>query len=154
MPEYIVVHSEEEYAAAGKLFMEYAQWLSIDLSFQHFEEELKELKEMYNPKVGGIILCKEENNYVACVALRRIDNETAELKRMYVQPAQQHKGIGKQLLLNAVQLAENCNYKFIRLDTLNTMAPAMNLYRQNGFYEIPPYYFNPQTTAVFFEKKL
>jgi putative acetyltransferase len=154
MPEYIVVHSEEEYTAAAKLFMEYAQWLSIDLSFQHFEEELKELKEMYKPNAGGIILCKEESNYVACVAVRRIDNETAELKRMYVQPVQQHKGIGKQLLLNAVQLAKNCNYKFIRLDTLNTMAPAMNLYRQNGFYEIAPYYFNPQTTAVFFEKKL
>ncbi len=154
MPEYSIAHSEEEYAAAAKLFMEYAQWLSIDLSFQHFEEELKELKEMYNPNDGGIILCKEENKYVACVAVRRIDNETAELKRMYVQSSQQHKGIGKQLLLNALQLAKDCNYKLIRLDTLNTMTPAMNLYRQNGFYEIPPYYFNPQDTAVFFEKKL
>ncbi len=154
MLEYILANTEEDYKAAAKLFMEYAQSLSIDLSFQHFEEELQELKEMYGPQVGGIILCKEENNYVACVAVRKINDEIAEMKRMYVQPTQQGKGIGKVLLQKAIALAKDHQYKFMRLDTLNTMIPAISLYKQNGFYEIPPYYFNPEKIAVYFEKEL
>jgi len=107
---------------------------------------------MYNATDGGIILCKEDNNFIACVALRRREAKIAELKRMYVQPAHQHKGIGKVLLEKAIALAQSCNYEYIRLDTLNHMTPAINLYKKYGFYEIAPYYFNPVATAVYFEK--
>jgi hypothetical protein len=34
------------------------------------------------------------------------------------------------------------------------MLPAMNLYIKNGFKEIPAYYYNPEPTAVYFEKTL
>ncbi len=154
MPEYLIANTDEEYKSAAILFKEYAEWLAIDLSFQHFEEELQQLKEMYSAPAGGIILCKEENNFIGCVAIRKITNEAGELKRMYVQPNHQHKGVGKMLLLKAIELAKQCNYSLLRLDTLNYMTPAMNLYKQNGFYEIAPYYFNPNKTAVYFEKKI
>jgi GNAT superfamily N-acetyltransferase len=109
---------------------------------------------MYNPKDGGIILCKENTQFVACVALRRIDATTCELKRMYVQPGQQGKGIGKTLLEKSLQLAKDCSYFFMRLDTLNDMLPAISLYKAKGFYEIPAYYYNPDERAVFYELKL
>ena len=151
MPEYLLAESDETYSAAAILFAEYAAWLAIDLSFQHFNEELASLKKMYTPAVGGIILCREENKYIACVAIRKIDNETAELKRMFVQPAYQQKGIGKIMLKKSVELARQLGYKRIRLDTLNYMSAAMNLYKGSGFKEIAPYYHNPNSTAVFFE---
>jgi putative acetyltransferase len=154
MREYLIVKTDKEYNAAIRLFKEYAEWLNIDLGFQHFQEELQNLKAMYNSADGGIILCKEKDNFIACVAIRKIAKDIAELKRMYVQPAHQHKGIGKTLLEKAITLAVNCNYKYIRLDTLNHMAPAINLYKKNGFYEIDAYYNNPVSTAVYFEKKL
>ena len=154
MLQFKIIGTQAEYKAAAGLFKEYAAWLNIDLSFQSFENELAGLKQMYNAADGGIILCSENDKYLACVAVRRIDAGTAELKRMYVQPAQQHKGIGKHLLEHALILAKNCGYTSIRLDTLNTMIPAMNFYKKHGFYEIPAYYFNPETTAVFFEKQL
>ena len=154
MLEYLLVKTNEEYNAAVFLFKEYAQWLDIDLGFQHFEEELQNLKTMYNLTDGGIILCKEDNNFIGCVAIRKIEANIAELKRMYVQTALQHKGVGKILLEKAIALAEKCNYKYIRLDTLNHMLPAINLYKKYGFYEIAPYYHNPVSTAVYFEKKL
>jgi putative acetyltransferase len=154
MPDYLIVKTDKEYNAAIRLFKEYAEWLNIDLGFQHFQEELQNLKAMYNSADGGIILCKEKDNFIACVAIRKIAKDIAELKRMYVQPAHQHKGIGKTLLEKAITLAVNCNYKYIRLDTLNHMTPAINLYKKNGFYEIDAYYNNPVSTAVYFEKKL
>lgn len=154
MPELIQASTEEHFRAAVILFTEYAGWLKIDLSFQQFEEELKSVQTMYNKKSGGILLVKEGEDYIACVAVRQSEPGIAELKRMYVKPAFQQKGIGKQLLEAALLLARSCGYSKIRLDTLNTMLPAMKLYMDNGFYEIPAYYFNPEQTAVYFEKEL
>ena len=73
---------------------------------------------------------------------------------MFVKPAYQKQRIGKTLLEKAIELAGALNYKIIRLDTLNYMTAAIKLYKQNGFYEMPAYYYNPNETAVYFEMKL
>lgn len=154
MIDYILATTKEEYNAAAVLFREYAAWLNIDLCFQNFEAELLQLDSMYASPVGGIILCREENEYIGCVGIRKIDDETAEMKRMWVKTGHHGKGIGSELLNRALQLAKDCGYKKIRLDTLNTMAPAISLYRKNGFAEIAPYYHNPDERALYFEKLL
>lgn len=154
MHELIRVKTDAEYSSAAALFREYAEWLGIDLSFQKFDEELVQLKSMYATPFGGIVLCKIEEHYVGCIAIRKQENDIAELKRMYVQLAAQHKGIGDALLQEAILLAKEFGYKKIRLDTLSYMEPAMTLYKKNGFVQIPAYYHNPQETAVFFEKKI
>jgi len=153
MPDYIIADTGEEYIKAAGLFKEYAFWLNIDLSFQHFDEELQLLQTMYGPPDGGIILCKQDNEFIGCVAIRKIDEQTAELKRMFVREGFQGMGIGKTLLQKAIDLAVAGNYSSIRLDTLNYMQPAINLYKSYGFYEIPAYYNNPNATAVYFELK-
>ena len=154
MPEYIIAITEEEYEAASLLFKEYAEWLNIDLGFQKFAEELLQLKIMYGTPSGGIILCKNENDFAGCVAIRKTNAATAELKRMYVKPSYQRMGIGQKLLEEAIALAKKYGYKKLRLDTLSNMTAAINLNKQNGFYEIPAYYHNPEKTAVYFEMKL
>jgi len=154
MPEYIYVTTEQEYEAAAILFNEYAAWLSIDLCFQHFSEELQQLGSMYAPPSGAIILAKLDNEFIGCVGIRKINTGIAELKRMYVKPALHHKGIGKTLLEKALLLAKKFNYEKIRLDTLSNMLPAITLYKKYGFYEIPAYYYNPEKTVVYFEKQL
>jgi putative acetyltransferase len=154
MVEIIIVSVAQEYEAAASLFQEYALWLNIDLSFQNFEQELQDLREMYAFPTGVIVLAKVENDFVGCVAVRKKENEIAELKRMYIQPAHQKKGLATLLLKKSLQIATELGYKKIRLDTLDNMTPAINLYKQHGFYEIAPYYFNPEKNAVFFEKIL
>ena len=106
---------------------------------------------MYALPYGGIILGREKNEYFACVGLRRFDSDTAELKRMFVQPAYQQKGIGKLLMVRSIELAKQCGYSMIRLDTLSYMTTAITLYKKYGFSETTPYYHNPNPTAVFFE---
>lgn len=154
MVSYIIADTEEEYKTAAGLYKEYAAWLNIDLSFQHFDEEMISLQTMYGSPNGGIILCKKENIFIGCVGIRKIDNNTAELKRMFLKPGYQKQGIGTILLDNAIELARTLNYNIIRLDTLNYMTAAINLYKKHGFYEIPAYYHNPNETAVYFEMKL
>ena len=154
MPEYLLAKTDEEYAEARKLFSAYAAWLHIDLSFQHFEEELSGLRSMYALPFGGILLCREEGEYIACVAIRKIDPDNGELKRMYVKPEHRHLGIGTELLKKSVKLALQCGYKRIRLDTLDNLEPAIKLYTSFGFRETAAYYYNPIEGAVFFELEI
>jgi ribosomal protein S18 acetylase RimI-like enzyme len=154
MLEYIFVSQLNEYESAMTLFIEYSNWLNIDLTFQKFDKELKTLKTMYGDPFGCIILCKSENDFVACVAVRKIDEGVAEFKRMYVKPEFQRKGIGENLLKMSISFAREKGFEVIKLDTLNTMKPAMSLYIKHGFVETSAYYFNPEPTAVYFELKL
>ena len=150
----ITVQTETQYAAASTLFKEYAEWLNIDLSFQNFEEELLQLKEMYSEPTGAIFLLQQENEFIGCVAIRKKGEGIAELKRMYIKPTTRKSGGGTMLLEKALKAAKLLGYQLIRLDTLSNMTPAINLYKKHGFYEVEPYYFNPQKNAVFFERKL
>lgn len=156
MTDIILANSREEFTEAARLFREYAQWLNIDLCFQGFEEELGKLDQMYAAPAGGLLLYRDaqSGHCVGCVGVRRIDRETAELKRMYLHDAYRGLGIGKLLLSESLALAAKLGYQRVRLDTLNHMTPAMELYRQAGFYEIPAYYHNPEPGAVYFEKTL
>jgi len=151
MSSFSIATSASDYAAAQEMFRAYAAAININLDFQHFEKELSDLPKMYSPPNGGIILARDQERVFGCVAIRRINEREGELKRMYVAPEYQNKGFGRTLLQKALILAMECNYEKIKLDTLNYMASAIHLYQQAGFYEIPPYYTNPISTAVYFE---
>ncbi len=154
MPEYRIAKSKEEFDAAANLFLEYANWLQVDLCFQSFDEELQTLDKMYAAQNGGIVLCKLNNEYIGCSAIRRIDNNICELKRMWVKPGHQNKGIGLGLLKECIKIAAALNYSTIRLDTLTRLEAAIHLYKKHGFVETAPYYFNPEKEVVYMEKKL
>lgn len=154
MISYYLAVTKQDYTEAGELFKEYAASIKISLDFQHFDDELDGLKTMYAEPHGGIILVKEQEEMIGCVAVRKIDNNTGELKRMYIKPGHQNRGIGKILLEKALQLARECNYSLVKLDTLNSMLPAIQLYTKAGFYETAPYYHNPHTAVIYFEKLL
>lgn len=150
--EFHIANSIEEYEAARKLFIEYADYIQVNLCFQGFEQELKNLSTQYGGTAGGIILVKDDENEVGCAGIRKVDDETAELKRMYLKTEMQGKGIGKELLNRAILLASQLGYKKIRLDTIeDKMSVAVNLYRRIGFYEIPAYYHNPDNKALYME---
>ena len=73
------------------------------------------------------------------------------MQQTYVKQGYQKQGIGKVLLEERVAFAKSHNYSTIMLNTLNNMVPAIKLYKQYGFFEIPAFYYNPNTTAVYFK---
>ena len=146
--------TDDDYDNAKQLFQEYALSICINLEFQEFDKELQIIKEMYGSSFGGIILVKDDENFIGCIGIRKIGDTVGEIKRMYIKPAYQKRGLGRELLKKALELAKSCGYSTIRLDTLQDMLPAIRLYKEAGFYEIRAYYFNPMATAVYFEKQL
>lgn len=154
MIDFYLADTDQDYIAAKILFEAYAASIQISLDFQHFEDELAGLNKMYAAPFGGIVLAKDGDEIIGCVGIRKITSRIGELKRMYIKPGHQNKGVGKNLLEKALQLSKECNYAVVKLDTLNYMLPAIHLYKQAGFYETAPYYHNPISTAIYFEKIL
>ncbi len=147
--------TEEDYTLGRFLFMQYAEGLGFPLDFQKFEEELAHLQSIYAPPKGALFLAKQDDGQtLGCVAVRPLGSNIAELKRMYVTPQDRGSGMGKKLLQSALKLSQELGYHYIRLDTLSNMLPAIHLYHEAGFYEIPAYCYNPFENANFFEKKL
>ncbi len=141
--------------AARELFKEYAASIGIDLSFQGFDEELASLPGKYAPPHGALILALRDGTPCGCVALRRIDDSTCEMKRLYVRPDCRGLKIGVELVRRIIQEAEARGYKAMRLDTLRTrMESAISLYEGFGFHDIEPYIYNPMPDARYMEKTL
>jgi ribosomal protein S18 acetylase RimI-like enzyme len=134
-----------------KLFREYADFLGIDLCFQGFEQELAELPGAYAPPDGRLLLAIAEGSPVGCVALRKLEDDICEMKRLYLQPGLRGQGIGRRLTDAIIQDARGIGYEKMRLDSLASLQEATALYRSLGFVEIPPYRFNPLSGAVFME---
>jgi putative acetyltransferase len=143
-----------DFEQGKKLFEEYAQSLGVDLSFQEFDKELTSLEVQYNTPRGALLLAFADTKAIGCAGIRQLDDEMAELKRMYIRGEFRGLGIGVQMLGQLLQKATELGYKKIRLDTLKTMEKAQALYRSFGFYEIPSYRFNPLEGTIYMEKQL
>lgn len=146
--------SPSDYLAAGDLFREYSQSIGFSLCFQNFDNELNRLSSIYGPPDGIIYLVFDGDSVVGCGAVRKFDRSCAELKRMYLREAYRSSGCGRKLA-EALMAFARSKYELIRLDTIEgKMDRAIELYRKLGFYEIPPYYHNPQPNVVYMEAKL
>lgn len=144
----------EHYEAARQLFGEYLDFLGLDLSFQRVNEELSHIAQSYGPPAGGLLLLAHNGEWVGCAGIRPIGPGIAELKRMYIRESCRGLGAGRLLMQACLQLAADLGYKRIRLDTLERLSAALNLYRMAGFHEIPAYYDNPLEGVVYMERSL
>lgn len=137
-----------------RLFEEYAASLDIDLCFQDFERELETLPGQYAPPEGSIIIAFSDDEPAGCAALRRLESNVCEMKRLYVKPGHRGKGIGRALAGAVIERAREIGYASIKLDTLQSMTEANALYRSLGFMECAPYRHNPCECPVYMELSL
>jgi ribosomal protein S18 acetylase RimI-like enzyme len=136
------------------LFLEYETFLDADLCFQSFKEELASLPGKYSPPNGNLLIAVDGEKMVGCVAIRGLDENICEMKRLYVKPETRGTGIGRLLAQNIIKIAVELGYSLMRLDTLDRLTEAMNLYESLGFRRIEPYYENPIPGAVYWELEL
>jgi putative acetyltransferase len=143
--------SARDIELARALFVEYAQWLKVDLCFQGFDEELAKLPGAYAPLRGRLLLAGTPGDAFACIALRPLDAgaQVGEVKRLYVRPAHRGEGWGLRLAQALLGEARAIGYRELKLDTLGWMAPARKLYTELGFRECAPYYHNPLPGVVY-----
>jgi GNAT superfamily N-acetyltransferase len=132
------------------MLREYAAWLEVDLCFQNFEQELAGLPGDYAPPRGRLLIAEG----AGCVALRAIDSEVCEMKRLYLRPEHRGLGLGRRLVQAIIDEARSAGYRRMRLDTMPKMDSAQRLYASLGFREIAAYRYNPEPGARFLELAL
>jgi len=155
MAEMIIACAKKSLAEVADLFREYADWLAVDLCAGNIEREVAGLPGLYGPPDGCLLLARRERQAVGCVALRRFDDDTCEMKRLYVRPAFIGLGIGRALAATIIEEARRLGYRKMRLDTIaDRMTEAVSLYRALGFREIPPYGDHPEGCSLFMELDL
>jgi ribosomal protein S18 acetylase RimI-like enzyme len=154
MTKILHAKSKEHYGEARKLFIEYADSLGSDLEFQDFSRELATLPDEYAPPPGCILLAKDAQHTIGCVALRRFEGTICEMKRLYVIPSCRGRGTGRILALSVIDEARKAGYTKMRLDTIASMKEAKTLYESLGFYRIEPYRYNPLEKPTYMELDL
>jgi putative acetyltransferase len=147
--------SAGDIAAIRELFQEYAQSLGFSLCFQNFDRELAGLPGDYALPDGRLLLAMHKDTPAGCVALHKLDQESGEMKRLYVRPQFRGKGLGRALAERIIADAQQIGCKQLRLDTVEPrMQAAVAMYRQLGFREIVPYRENPIAGVLYMELKI
>lgn len=98
-----------------------------------WDNDLQQIEEIYLKNGGEFLVGIRDNRLIAMGALRHISINSAEIKRMRVDPEFQRKGLG-QIILNALEKrARELGYKNLQLDTTMKQVAAQKFYEKNGF---------------------
>lgn len=137
-----------------RLFQEY--WDSFDFTpcFQNFSTEVANLPGAYAPPGGTLGLALAGEDPAGCVALRRVDADRCEVKRLYVRPAFRGHGAGKALLEWITAQARALGYREMVGDTMPVMSRALEMYERAGFERTAPYAAEPTPGAIYIRLRL
>lgn len=105
---------------------------------------------------GAFLVVYRGELAVGCGAVRLLDAETGELKRMYVLPAERGKGLGRLLVAELEAEAAALGVRRLLLETGTRQHAALALYHAAGFRPIPLYgeYLLSPGTSVCLGKEL
>ncbi len=137
------------------LFKAYLGELNEDLCFQSFNTEIDNPLYKYSAPTGALFIAYYNAIPVGCIALQPLQEaQTCEMKRLYVEPQYRNLKIGDTLVKVLLQEAQLLGYTTMKLDTLERLQAAIQLYQKFGFETVTAYYDNPLPSVVYMQKKL
>ena len=106
----------------------------------------------FDAPTGAFLVLLDDDTTVAGGGLRRIDDETVEVKRMWTNPDYRRQGHASRMLRELAGLAGQLGYRRVRLETGHAQPEALAMYRRLGFAQIESY--GPYEGATAFELDL
>jgi GNAT superfamily N-acetyltransferase len=106
-------------------------------------------------QIKFVIIAYENSKAVACGAIKKYDENTMEVKRMFTLPENRGKGLAGMILSELQLWAKEMNFKKCILETGIRQIEAIALYKKSDFIIIPNYgQYEGIETSICFEKKL
>lgn len=145
-----------------ELFLEYTQMLVAGdpafatylLNIQHFDDEIRDLSLKYGQPEGRLYLVYVDGETAGCVALKKFDETSCEIKRLYVRSRFRGHRLGERMVERLMADARSIGYTHMLLDTLPFLRTAIQMYLRMGFYEIPSYNGIPMENLLYMKYDL
>ena len=150
-PEEIPFAKELIYRIAHQIFEDPR---TLEESIAHYEgrnllRDMDELQETYFDNDGIFLVLTDNDQIIGTGAIRKIDDEICELKRLWLLVDYHGQGLGYRMIQELFAFARGKRYKRVWLETDRTLqSRAYDLYRRLGFYEIPSYTDHEDETAM------
>lgn len=134
--------TSEELDLGRQMWREYARTIDDPAWFPGFETELADLGRIYAPPGGAFLLAWEGKELAGCGALRRLDDELGEMRRVFVRSQFRGRGIARTVSVALMGEARRIGYGAVRFAIpavfADKMADGIKLYESLGFRQIPP----------------
>ena|SRR6266404_1504275 len=146
-----IARSKDDYQQVAALLRAFVEWHGerhaadrhiVESYFdpQAFSGELDNLPGEFAEPHGRLLVAEEDGRIAGCVALRDLGEGACEMKRMFVYPEFQGRGVGQLLGRAIIGEAKAIGYRKMLLDTGPEQREAQALYRKLGFKDVEPYY--------------
>lgn len=86
-----------------------------------------------------VILVYNGDSPIGCVGFKKYDNESAEVKRVFIKNGYRGKGISRKMMNFLEYKAKEKGYRSLILETGEPLIEAMGLYSSIGYKVIPNY---------------
>ena len=117
------------------LFVEYSHIKGAESCFVSFDKELNDLMGYYSG--GAILVGYEEDKPVACVAFRKLSDQSCEGKRLFIKPEYRGKGYARLMIKAMTDKASELGFKEVLFTTKpEVMNVGYGLYKRMGFEEL------------------
>jgi putative acetyltransferase len=116
---------------------------------QHQMHEMDDIQQTYFDNDGTFLVMTVDDQIIGTGAIRKIDDEICELKRVWLRFEYHGKRLGYRIIQDLFAFAREKGYRRIRLETdRDNQRRAYNFYKRLGFYEIPRYSDNEDDVAM------
>ena len=103
-------------------------------------KDMDDIQKNYFDNGGVFLVITIDNQIVGMGAIRRLEEQVCELRRLWLLIEHHGKGLGYRLMMELMRYAREIGYEKMRLETApKYLTRATAFYRRVGFYEIPPY---------------
>lgn len=111
--------------------------------------DLDDLQQTYFDNDGTFLVLTDDDQIIGTGAVRKMDGEICELKRVWLLFEYHGQGLGYRMLQELVAFARAKGYSRMRLETdRKDQNRAFNFYKRLGFHEIPRYSDNEDDVAM------
>ncbi len=154
MPAQIFVEEAQDFDGVAQLWAQYWDEHHEDLGAQDLATEARALPAGYEAPDGALLVARIGDEIVGTVGLQRFDEETADMRRMYVPQEFRGLGIGEALVDAVMAKARSLGFSQMILDVGQSQVAARHVYAKAGFHDVDGFAFSPLKGARYMQRKL
>ena len=130
----------EDHAAVARELADYLAFIGDALDAEGLDHDIAHWQEEYDGRTGVLLVVADAaGEVVGTAAVRLLEPGVGEIKRMWLRPAWQGRGLGRRLMDACLDEARRLGCRALRLDTQAKLEAAVRLYRAYGFSEVARY---------------